>query len=429
MARARTPTGLPLDRWAEILGMDPRHFNQVTTSAKTVNTCALVWKQYAWQESAQVGREDVALAIQQAERLIEDYVGYNLVPRWSVDERITVTRAGIPEVINTSLLTARRFGMTFKARHGHIISGGIESKVVIEAGAGVVYTDDDGDGYPETATITATIPASVAITNPDEVAVYFPGESAHDDWELRPLNNPFTRRRSVTIVGSTITIVMQRELLVDPDLWNALDPGAVDGDNDANFVATVDVYWHRNDPQQQVTLMWSPRQGDSCNCGDATCPSCAHSTQVGCLLAQDFRQGIWSFRPATFNSTTELFTATSPVVGRNPDHLRTWYYSGFQDERRDAPRLEMESQWERAVTYLSLTLLTRPLCGCNNIQQLAKRMTEDVAAQVSSGDLSQSFQLTDRIMDAQWGTMRGALFAWQLANSMSDRKIGQAVAL
>lgn len=278
MARTRTRTRLPLDRWAEILGMDPRHFNQVTTAAKQVTTCSTVWKQYAWQENDQVGREDVALAIQQAERMIEDYLHYRLLPGWSVDERITVTKAAIPEVINTGFRNSRGFQQTFKSDFGHIISGGIESKVVIEAGAGVVYTDEDGDGYPETATITATIPASVAITDPDEVAVYFAGEGANDDWEIRPLNNPLTRRRSVVITGSTIVIVAQRELFVDPDLWNALDPGPVDGNVDANFVATVDVYRHRNDPQQQVTLMWSPRLGDSCNCADATCPTCAHST-------------------------------------------------------------------------------------------------------------------------------------------------------
>ncbi len=428
MARTLTRTRLPIDRWAEILGMDPRHFNQVTTAAKSVTTCSTVWKQYAWQENDQVGREDVALAIQQAERMIEDLVHYKLLPGWSVDERITVTKAAIPEVINVGLLNSRGFRQTFKSDFGHIISGGIESKTAIEAGAGVVYSDEDGDGYPETATITATIPASVAITNPDEVAVYFPGESGNDDWEIRPLINPLTRRRSVSIVGSTITIVCQRELLVDPDLWNALNPGPVDGDNDANFVATVDVFWHRNDPQQQVTLMWSPRLGDSCNCGDSTCPSCAHSTQVGCLLAQDFRQGIFSFRPGTFDSSDETFTAVNPAVGRAPDHLRTWYYSGLRDMGRDAPNLEMDPQWERAVTYLSITLLTRPLCGCNNLQQLAKRMTEDLAANVAAGEVSQSFQLNDSILNSPWGTMRGAIFAWNMSK-MDGRQIGQAVAL
>lgn len=427
MARTNSPTKLPIDRWAEILGMDPRHFNQITTPAKTVTTCDVVWKQYAWQENNQISREDVALGVLQAERMIEDYVGYHLVPSWEVDERVTVTKAAIPEVINASLLNARRFPMTFKTRRGHIVSGGIEGKTLLQANAPVTYEDLDGDDYPETATVLAAVPAG---TLPQEIAVFVPGEDGHDEWELRPLNNPLTRRRSVSVVGTVATIVMQRELLVDPDLQSALNPGPVDGNMDMNFLSTVDVYRRFNDPQQQVTLMWSPREGDSCACpSGTTCPTCAHNLQVGCLIAQDFRQGIFSFRPATFDATTQTFNSASAIIGRNPDHLRVWYYSGLQDQVRDAPRLEMERQWELAVTYLSLTLMTRTLCGCENVKEFSKKMTEDVAANVATDGLSLSYQLPDRVLQSPWGTQRGAIFAWRLANSMTDRKIGQAVAL
>ncbi len=425
MARATTRTKLSLDRWAEIIGLDPRHFNQVTTPAKPSTVCSSVWKQFAWQESNLVSREDVALAIQESERLIEDYVGYNLLPDWTVDERINVTPAAIPEVVNVSLLTARRFPFTVKAGRAHLISGGIQAKTVVLAGAGVTYTDEDADGYPETATITA----ATTVTDPDEIAVFIPGENGDDDWELRPLNNPLTRRRDVTITAGVVTIVMAREQLVDPDLTLALDPTDVAGDNDANFLATVDVYRRRNDPQTQATLMWSPREGDLCNCSDSTCPSCARSTQVGCLLTQNFRQGIFSFSPATFNSATETFTATEPAIGRVPDHVRLWYFSGLQDQRRLAPTLEMEPQWERAVAYMAATKLTRELCSCNNIQSFFRRMTEDLGVNVSSGDQSTSYNIPDALLGNPWGSMRGAIQAWQLANSMSDRKVGQAVAL
>ncbi len=427
MARTNSPTKLPIDRWAEILGMDPRHFNQITTAAKSVTTCDVVWKQFAWQENNQMSREDVALAILQAERMIEDYVGYHLLPSWEVDERVTVTKAAIPEVINTSLLNARRFPMTFKTRRGHIVSGGIEGKTLLQANAPVTYEDLNGDGYPETATILATVAAG---TDPQEIAVFVPGEDGHDEWELRPLNNPLTRRRSVSVVGTTATIVMQRELLVDTDLQSALEPAAVDGNMDMNFLSTVDVYRRFNDPQQQVTLMWSPREGDSCACSSGTtCPTCAHNLQVGCLIAHDFRQGIFSVRPATFDATTQTFNSASAVIGRNPDHLRVWYYSGLQDQGRDAPRLELERQWELAVAYLSLTLMTRPFCGCENVKEFAKRMLEDISASVATPGLSVSYSVPDRVLQSPWGTMRGAIFAWNLANSMTDRKIGQAVAL
>ncbi len=429
MARSDIQTHLSLDRWAEIIGLDGRHFNQIVTAAKPNTSCTVVWKQFAWQENHQLSREDVALAIQTAEGLIEDQVGYHLLPTWEVDERIAMTKAAIPEVINVSLLTARRFPTTFRVRRGHIISGGIETKNLVEAGAVVVYTDDDGDGYPEVATITATIPASVTLTDPDEVAVFVSGEGGHNDWEIRPLKSPVSRRRSVTISGSTITIVMQRELLADPDLTLALNPTAIDGNDDTQFSSTVDVYQRRNDPQQMATLMWAPREGDLCNCADSSCVTCAQSLGVGCLVANNFRQGIFSVNPASFASATETFTAAEPTVRRAPDNLRVWYYSGFQDKGADAPTLEMEGQWERAVTYLSMTYLTRFLCECQNVQNFVRRMTEDVGAVVATGTSASSFRISDRTLNNPWGTMRGAILAWQIANGTGGRTIGQAVAL
>ena len=423
MARAITKTRLSLDRWAEILGIDPRHFNQVTTPAHTVSLCSTVWKQYAWQENNQVGREDVALAIATAEEMFESEVRYTLLPDWQVDERAHLPKPGIPGVLSVNSLDARGFPHTIRTLFAHLVSGGIEAKTLILASVGVTYTDEDGDTYPETATITF----ATTVTDPEELAVYFPGEAGRDEWEIRPLNDPLTRRRSVTIVAGVATIVMAREQLVDPDLWNALSPEAVDGNVDANFLSTVDVYRHFNDPQQAVTLMWSPRP-NLCGCGTSTCPTCAHSTQTGCLIVDDFRTGSFHFRPATWNATTEQFDSASFAVGRNPDNARLWYYAGFRDMSKIAPNLEMEGQLERAITYLSLTLMRRAVCGCNNIETLFKQMNLDLALNSSTAAASQSFQLSDRTLLNPWGTKQGAMLAWQVAQS-GTRKIGQAVAL
>lgn len=423
MARARTKTKLSLDRWAEILGIDPRHFNQVTTSAKPPNLCSQVWKQYAWQENAQVGREDVALAISMAEQMFEAEVKYKLLPDWQVDERAHLTKAGFPNVLNISSQDARGFPMTINTLFAHLVSGGIEGKTLIQAGVGVTYSDEDGDGYPETATIAV----ATTVTDPEQIAVYFPGENGRDDWEVRPLNNPLTRRRDVTIVGGVATIVVTREQLVDPDLWNALEPEAVNGNLDPNFLSTVDVYRHFNDPQQAVTLLWSPR-GSLCDCASGTCPTCAHSTQTGCLIINDHRIGSFHFRPATWNAVTEQFDSASFVVGRNPDNARLWYYAGFRDMSKDAPNLEMDTQLELAIAYLSLTLMRRAVCGCNNIQELFRQMNQDLALNLGTDAGSESFQLSDRVLLNPWGTKRGAQAAWTIAQS-GNRKIGQAVAL
>ncbi len=257
MARARTKTYLPLDTWAEIVGLDPRHFNQVTTPVKPVTSCSVVMKQYDWQEAQAVSRESIAQAIQQAERMVTRVLGYTPLPDWIVDERVRTWQPGIPEVINQGLADARGFPMPAPLRMKHFISGGIEAKTLIEAGASVALTDEDGDAYFETATVTV----ATTVTDPDEIAVYYPGEAGRDEWEIRPLNDPITRRRSVSIAAGVATIVMATHQLVDADLLAALDPGPVDGAVLSNFLATVDVYHHRNDPQQQITQLWAPTQG------------------------------------------------------------------------------------------------------------------------------------------------------------------------
>ena len=92
-------TLLPIDRWAQIIGLDPRHFRQVTTSVDPPSTCAQVWKQYSWQEADQVGRYDVADAIQQAEKAIAQRLNYKLLPTWEVDERIQTPKPSAPTLL------------------------------------------------------------------------------------------------------------------------------------------------------------------------------------------------------------------------------------------------------------------------------------------------------------------------------------------
>lgn len=425
MSRASIVPKLPLDTWARIMGLDPRHFNQVTTVAKPVELCSRPWKQWAWQENSQVGREDAALAILQAENDIEALIDYPLIPIWVNDERSNVAQPGIPGVINVGFADVNGYPLNIEARWKNVISGGIEAKTLIEAGATVIYSDMDGDGYFETATVIVL----TTVTDPEEIAVYYPGEAARDEWEVRPLHDPITHRRSVTIAGGSATIVMAREQLVDPDLLEALNPSSVDGDVAGNFLGTVDVYRHFNDPQTQASMLWQPRP-ETCNCGTTGCNVCAQETQTACLTVKSNRQGIFLFSAAVWNATTQQFDKLTPTIGRSPDIMRLFYRVGNRDPAAGAiaPNLEMEWAWARAVTYLSLNYLSRPICACDNVKQLSIRMNEDLALNRSTDVGGSSYQLSDSVIGNPLGTSRGAVLAWNMVNH-GDRKVGQAVKL
>jgi len=416
MARASIRTMLPLDRFAQILGIDPRHFNQVTSELAPVNACKQVWIQHSWQAADQVGREEVAEAIARAEDDISAFLGYYPLPQYIVGEveRTSQVYDVAARGLSTLEDAARRF-QSVKGLWGHIISGGIEARDIFASptiGAGLEWQDLDGDGYFE----TMQIEVNTAVTDPDELRVYFHDELAEDEWEIRPL-------RSVTIAAGVATILIDRHLLVLPDLWEALNPEEVDGDDDDNFVTQVDVAWVRLDPSQQVQLQWE-RLPSTCDCGAANCAMCAWAVQWGCLQTRDPRLGFVTYQPGEWDAANEQFTPTPLSVSRQPERVRLWYKSGWRWVRTDRPSQLMDPALERMITLYAITLLDRPICGCSNVEAFYERWTEDRALVAGSQTGSARYQMSKRDISCPWGTKTGAIQAYNIATRLA---LGQAV--
>jgi hypothetical protein len=213
VARASTRTLLPLDRFAAIVGMNPLHFNNVEDQTLAPgekerlaphNTCDDLMAQYPYQASDCVAREELAQSIADAEAIITQWLGYSPAPRWIADERVMLTRPPNPRMFSYSQRDVRSFWQQVKLDKGYVISGGVEAWSLVQAGAAVVYTDTDSDGYKETATIL--VPTSV--TTADEISMHYPGKVAAGDytWEVRPIK--------VSIAAGTATITCRREQLV-----------------------------------------------------------------------------------------------------------------------------------------------------------------------------------------------------------------------
>jgi len=406
-------TLLPIDRWAEIIGMDPRHFRQVTTSLIPQTSCAKVWKQYSWQEADSVGRYDVADAIQQAERTIIQNLGYKLLPGWESAERVRTAKPSNPELFRTYNYDPRGYYLAVRAKWGHFIEAGQEAKVIEPNGSAVaiVYSSEGAGTYKETATISFT----TTVTDENELAVFYPGESGADEWEIRPL-------ASVSISAGIATIKMWRHQLVLPDLIEALDPEAVNGDLDAGFLTTVDVYRRYNNPETQVTLIWDPNIFN-CGCsGDSDCcPVCGQGTQAGCLMPKNYEAGYLMYRPATYADGE--WTSADLACARNPDQLLMYYRAGLQDMSQDRPMVQMDPQWERAVAFYALALLDRDICDCAPIKGVSDKWREDLARQTAAGS---NFQISDSVLNNPLGTSRGAQFAWNMIKER-DRRLASPV--
>lgn len=420
MARAETITKLPLDRWAQIIGIHPAHFNGVYFG-DSPTVCQQPWMQQPWQAADRVGREEVALAIAQAEADIEAQLGYRLMPSWEVDEWRPTVRPWRPELANLSVTDIRGFGQIAFANWGYFVSGGVKASDLIEAEVAIVYTDEDNDDYDEIATVTVTVDEG---QDPCEIHIYYPVShtmvltGGDDRWEIRPI--------TVSIVGTTATIRFHREQAVFPDLYSDYFPPdddshlrGVDGAIDGNFLTAVDVYRVYNDPQTQVTMMWEPL-GSGCSCNGSGCERCAYATQTGCLMVRgDPRQSIVVYQPGEWDADTQQFTSLAYAVGRQPDIARLYYLAGWQSKGLSCPLAQMDPDWARAVAYYAASLLDRPICECNNIKSWVDYWQRDLAV----AGVDESLRVPDSMLDNPFGTRRGAVFAWQ---RVKDKMIGKA---
>lgn len=407
MARASTVTLLSLDRFARVMGQHPLHFNQVYTESAPATICSDPVLQYAWQAADRVGREEIAEAIATAEDQISRYLGYKLLPTWIAGEPHELLRFGGGGSAFARLADARGRGLPVQTDYGYIVEAGQRGSSLIDADAAITYSDVDGDGYDETATITV----STTVTDVNEVRIFYPGESGVEEWEIRPI--------TVSIVNGNATITCKRQQLVKPELMDGFSVEGVDGDVDANFLTTVDVYRIYNDPSLQIRYEWEGWDG-----GCSTCVACRINYQTGCVTIRDARLGIVHGRPANWNADDSQFDTAELNLCAWPERVKLWYRAGARDERLTRSMVEMKAEWERIIAYYAVTLLDRPWCSCDAAANYSKYWRTDLARNDSGPSGSTNFAVGSQVLDNPLGTTRGAVQAW---NAIQRLRIGEGV--
>lgn len=386
MAVAKATTKLSLDAFARVLQINPLHFNSVTLPGANP-TCGEPIYQYGWQAADKVSREEIANVIADAERLIENHIHYRLLPSYEVDERHT--------------LDPRMWQPRFHTDWGYVQSGGQRSKTAIAAASPITWGSVDNVGYKRTGTITV----STTVTNVDELAVYYPGHQGDDGWQIRDV--------TAVIAAGVATITIKREQTVLEDLLETFgEISTVDGQDDANFLGTVDVGRVYLDPTAPMAFLWN----DGCLCG---CEVCVHATQGGCLTVIDQRQGMVVAQPATYGDGIWTHAMYNPC--RLPDSARLWYRAGYAYNPLNYN--VMDPEWERAIAYLAMSMLDRPLCGCNSMERASVYWSEDLSMVTASSHFQARFMDN---MNNPLGTTRGAMHAWRL---ILNQGLGQAVAI
>lgn len=219
MARASTPTLLSLERFFQILGINPAHGNGAANSTVMPysSCCEDIWYQFDWQFKDRVSREALAYAIAQAERDIAEVLGYWPAPTWTVEEVRQYPMHYQSDVVQYGMLDARGLPKALKTEYGRVIAPGrravtlIGTVITTGVAPGLVYSDSDADGVIDTATITI----ATTLTDVRQVKVFFAGHAGLPEWEIRT-------PRSKTITGGNFVATFWPWQLIDPDLWDAL---------------------------------------------------------------------------------------------------------------------------------------------------------------------------------------------------------------
>ncbi len=420
MARASTNTLLSLDRYAQITGINPAHFNGGATSTImgiSPNACEDTWWQYSWQAFDRVSREDLAQAIADSERDIAEVIGWYPAPVWVNEEVIRYPRYHRPDVIQYGLSDVRSYNKGIHTEWGNVIAGG-QRAVDCETGQAVVYTPAL-PAFQDTATITV---AGLTWTDVREIKVYFAGHSGAQEWEIRV-------PRTKTLLAGTFTATFWSWQLIDPDIWEALpdisdDHSAIDLTDPANFVVTVDVCREYNDVTAVAsTFYWEPLPCDTlpCSiCGGTGCSACALTTQDGCLHVRDAPTGMVVPQPATYDDDEARWDGDSQAIWRDPDFVKVWYYAGLIDNAYlgETSFDPLSNWWAQAIAWLATARLERPPCACNNVVAVFNEWRQDLAT--IGGETGHL--LSERLLDNPFGTRRGEIMAWNRVSRMARRK-------
>lgn len=406
MARSDINTVIPLDRAAQILGINPYHFNTIETSLNPINhtvDCSDEWFQKPHQRYGAASRDDLARALNQAEKQVFKYLGYAPVPIWIEQEEHRVRKPYDVQHRNFAGINARGQRKSIETNYGYVVSTGTKTKTLIDDAAAITYSDADGDGYNELATVTV----STTVTEAQEIHAYFPGKSGLDTWEIRPID--------VSISGGIATITFQKYLVPLPDLWvigpTEDDPRwrTINGDSSGNFLTTVDVYRVYNDPSVQATFYY---EGELC--GDGVDNVTGFDTETGMLRIRDSRLGLLAYEQATWDSTNERFTSTSSCHQGDPDKILISYRAGTINRDNKYPYLEMDASWEMAIVYFAYSKLDRATNMCNNLNSIHEQMSEDLSLVSSGGGSSTSYNVSFKDLQNPLGTSRAAIKLWRM---------------
>jgi hypothetical protein len=405
MARSQHDTLLPLDTYAQIMGLDPFTFNQIglgfpegSKIGLDGSNCADVFYQHFWHRNA-ISMDELALAIQSAEDKLGKALTYYPAPKYIVNEPIQRDNGrpfhrdcGLEAWSNLYYGYPYRFPYrsSVQTRFHKIQTGGTRARTFIADTADLTLFDST-TGLPAVApnindSFTCTVATS--ITNTNEIGVYFlPADrvpistSVNESWRLRPLN--------VSISSGTATITGHATLLVRPALRTIPNPVPLDVTDATIYAGQLSVYRVYTDTDNAGVALWEAYD----NCTETPCESV--ETTI-CMGNRNWKMG------QAYIGYTENECC---VNWRAPEQVRLSYLAGLPLTEDG----QMQPEFAQYVAHLATGLLANFPCGCDR----ANKIIEWYRFDISSMDQEKGGRpLTPEEQSSPFGYSRGALEVW-----------------
>lgn len=421
-----------------VLGMNPFHFWGLANDDVPVTAaCKDLLKEYGWQDTDYVSRDDMRQAIENAEALLADFLGFYPAPKYfeqTVDwpRYFDNTRSRLSPMDATGRWIAPRLPAA-----GYLQAAGTELLTLVgtatksnppAGGDGLVFSDRDGDGLMDTFTITL----ATAEDEPGKLAVYFAAADRLDGapvgaaWRIEPV--------SVSISSGTATIIGRIWTIVRPILYQgvaveSLDPGDITPTGP--YAQSLEVYTRTTNPAgttaetAQAMLTWetTPCHGwwcccSGCGAGASYSPSgavmdpAALATAAARATIRDSRLGLVGIGEAVYNASSGIWSALPWDVCAEPDRVTVRVLAGYPLENQ-----QMAAKYRTLVARLAVAELARPASACEQANREMARWQLDLARSAGANDEAFGY-ISREDLSNPLGTRRGHVFAWKQIRSL-----------
>jgi len=406
-------TYLSLERFRQILGLSVLDFYGVTMTncGHTANYgCADVWTRDGNQaENNTLSWSHLLNAISAAEVEIATFLSQPLGRDWVCEQRAW------PHTWNGMQALQATYDLG-----GHFIEGGQKAETLIDTAnksVELIFSDTDGDGFPELATITLA-----GFTGLDVC-----------DIEFRYGTEIITNTKSISINGDTLTATFLSLALLDPSQFDGLfinypieiccDPADGGCDQLDVFVDTVDVYRIYNDTTAVMANVCS--LADSQNgCQPCSTDPCEPECQEACMIPVA-DSGLVRIVPADRDGAGGWTWLTNCGLSCPPNYVELNYMVNpcVSSGCATGDCYGLCKEYEVAIVALAAARLIKT-CTCKCADNRIKWYQRQMGTENNQDNFAANQTTFSMIEQSPFGVLYGELYAYQLLQGTIQKKVG-----